>query len=207
MPRPRTPPDGSRRRRNGGESRAESLETERLRLRRWQADDLDAFAALNADPRVMEQFPAPLSRAESEFVLEQIEHGFERHGFGIWALETLADDRFIGLAGLSAVPFTAEFTPAVEVGWRLLPSAWGRGYATEAATASLDYGFGPGGLEAIVSFASASNTRSIAVMERLGMRRERAGDFNHPLMDADHPLAPHVLYRLSAGEWRGGVRA
>jgi RimJ/RimL family protein N-acetyltransferase len=173
-----------------------------LRLRRWRADDLDAFAALNADSRVMAQFPAPLSRAESEFVLAQIEAGFERNGFGVWALETLDEEHFLGLAGLSVVPFAADFTPAVEVGWRLLPAAWGHGYATEAALAAFAFGFGAGKLEEIVSFASTSNTRSIAVMERLAMQRDAAGDFKHPLIDADHPLAPHVLYRLSAEEWR-----
>jgi RimJ/RimL family protein N-acetyltransferase len=202
LPRPRTPPDGPRRRRNGGESRAEPLETQRLRLRRWGADDSDTFAALNADPRVMAHFPAPLSRAESEFVLERIEAGFERDGFGIWALETLADETFLGLAGLSTVPFAAHFTPAVEVGWRLLPSAWGHGYATEAAAASLDYGFTDAGLSEIVSFASKTNQRSIAVMERLNMRCDPTEDFEHPLIDAGHPLAPHVLYRLTAEQWQ-----
>ena len=178
------------------------LQTARLRLRRWRDDDLDAFTALNADPQVMAQFPAALSPAESAYVLEQIESGFERNGFGIWAIETLADDTFIGLAGISVVPFEAPFTPAVEVGWRLLPAAWGHGYATEAANAALGYGFGPGKLPEIVAFASATNGRSIAVMRRLGMRHDEHGDFKHPLMDAEHPLAPHVLYRLTHEDWR-----
>lgn len=177
------------------------LESERLRLRRWRKHDLEAFAALNADPKVMEQFPAPLSPAESAFVLEQIEDAFERNGFGIWALETLADDTFLGLTGLSVVPFEAHFTPAVEIGWRLLPQAWGHGYATEAAGAALDYGFGPAGLAEIISFASKTNAKSIAVMERLGMTHDRAGDFEHPLITPGHTLAPHVLYRISQAEW------
>jgi RimJ/RimL family protein N-acetyltransferase len=150
----------------------------------------------------MAQFPAPLSRAESEFVMERIEAGFERDGFGIWALETLSDRTFLGLTGLSTVPFAAHFTPAVEVGWRLLPSAWGHGYATEAAAASLDYGFNRAGLREIVSFASKTNTRSIAVMRRLDMHRDPSEDFEHPLINAGHPLAPHVLYRLTATEWQ-----
>jgi len=149
----------------------------------------------------MAQFPAPLTRPESEFVLEQIELGFERDGFGIWALETLGGETFLGLTGLSTVPFDAHFTPAVEVGWRLLPPAWGHGYATEAATAALAYGFNEANLEEIVSFTSTTNKRSIAVMERLNMQRDAAGDFLHPLIDRDHPLAPHVLYRLPVQEW------
>jgi RimJ/RimL family protein N-acetyltransferase len=151
----------------------------------------------------MAHFPAPLSRAESEFVLEQIEAGFERNGFGIWCVELREQRTFLGLTGLSVVPFAADFTPAVEVGWRLLPAAWGHGYATEAARASLRVGFEQIGLRGIVSFASASNARSIAVMERLGMRRDEAGDFKHPLMDAAHPLAPHVLYRMAREDWSG----
>jgi ribosomal-protein-alanine N-acetyltransferase len=180
------------------------LRTERLLLRRWQDADRDAFAALNADPQVMAQFPALLTRPESDFVLEQIEAGFDRNGFGIWALQTLAAAQFLGLTGLSVVPFEEHFTPAVEVGWRLLPAAWGHGYATEAANGALRFGFETIGLPEIVSFASVGNERSIAVMERLGMHRDASGDFKHPLMDPDHRLAPHVLYRLSAGEWSAG---
>jgi RimJ/RimL family protein N-acetyltransferase len=193
------------RRRPGGTSRHEPLETTRLRLRRWRPGDIDAFAQLNADPQVMAQFPAPLSRVESEFVLEQIEDGFERQGFGVWAVETRDDERFIGLTGITTVPFEAHFTPAVEIGWRMLPAAWGHGYATEAAGAALDYGFGPGRLEEIVSFASKTNGRSIAVMERLGMRHDEQGDFEHPLMQRGHPLALHVLYRISRAQWRGSA--
>ncbi len=185
----------------GGASRTEPLETRRLRLRRWRKQDLEAFAALNAHPKVMEHFPAPLTAAESAFVLEQIEDGFERNGFGIWALETRDDATFLGLAGLSVVPFEANFTPAVEIGWRLLPEAWGHGYATEAAGAALDHGFGPGRLGEIVSFASKTNAKSIAVMERLNMARDADGDFDHPLMTPGDPLAPHVLYRVSADAW------
>jgi len=155
----------------------------------------------------MAHFPAPLSRAESEFVLERIEAGFARDGFGIWALEMRSDRRFLGLTGLSTVPFAADFTPAVEVGWRLLPSAWGHGYATEAAAASLDYGFTHAGLAEIVSFASKTNERSIAVMERLNMRRDPSEDFEHPLIDAGHPLAPHVLYRITAEQWQAAGAA
>jgi ribosomal-protein-alanine N-acetyltransferase len=149
----------------------------------------------------MAQFPAPLSRAESEFALEQIEAGFERNGFGLWALETTHDGTFIGLTGLSVVPFAAHFTPAVEVGWRLIEPAWGHGYATEAAGAALGFGFGQGRLSEIVAFTSATNERSIAVMERLGMSHDPHDDFDHPMIEAGHRLAPHLLYRVSRSAW------
>ena len=176
------------------------LATERLVLRRWRESDRDAFAELNANPQVMAHFPALLTRPESDFVLEQLEAGFERSGFGIWCVERF-DGAFLGLTGLSVVPFEEHFTPAVEVGWRMLPEAWGHGYATEAARESLRFGFDEVGLREIVSFASAGNERSIAVMGRLGMHRDVDGDFKHPLMEPEHVLAPHVLYRLSAQEW------
>lgn len=179
-----------------------SLETARLRLRRWRESDAEPFAALNGDPRVMEHFPALLSAAECAFVLEQIEAGFEANGFGIWALEELDGGRFVGLTGLSVPPFAAPFTPAVEVGWRLVAEAWGHGYATEAANAALAFGFEQVGLAQIVSFTSATNLRSIAVMERLGMHRDPDEDFEHPQIESGHRLARHVLYRLDGDEWR-----
>jgi RimJ/RimL family protein N-acetyltransferase len=148
----------------------------------------------------MEQFPSPLSEAESAFVLEQIEAAFEQNGFGIWAVEARDTGAFIGLTGLSVVPFAAQFTPAVEVGWRLLPAAWGHGYATEAAAAAIWCGFREFDLQEIVSFTSSTNTRSIAVMERLEMTRDRGGDFEHPQIDPADPLCLHVLYRLGAGD-------
>jgi RimJ/RimL family protein N-acetyltransferase len=147
----------------------------------------------------MEHFPALLTRPESDFVFEQIEAGFRANGFGIWCVERL-DGTFLGLTGISIVPFEEHFTPAVEVGWRLLPAAWGHGYATEAGREALRHGFDVVGLTEIVSFASVDNARSIAVMERLGMKRDPTGDFSHPLMDQSHRLAPHVLYRLQASK-------
>jgi ribosomal-protein-alanine N-acetyltransferase len=152
---------------------------------------------MNADPEVMEFFPAPLSRAQSDDLVDRIEAGFDRDGFGLWALE-LRGGGFIGFAGLARPEFEAPFTPAVEVGWRLARPAWGHGYATEAGRAALEYGFGPAALEEVVSFTSVVNTRSRAVMERLGMTRDPAEDFDHPRIPAGDPLRRHVLYRLRA---------
>jgi RimJ/RimL family protein N-acetyltransferase len=172
------------------------LRTERLLLRRWREEDRRPFAALNADPEVMEHFPAPLDRDESEELVERIEMGFERHGFGLWALELREGGEFIGFAGLAVPSFEAHFTPAVEVGWRLARWAWGNGYATEAGRASLAHGFGALGLEEIVSMTTVRNRRSRAVMERLAMIRDPADDFEFPTLPPGDPLRPHVLYRI-----------
>jgi RimJ/RimL family protein N-acetyltransferase len=171
------------------------LRTARTVLRGWRDSDLAPFAELNADPRVMAHFPAPLTRAQSDaFVLERIVPQFERHGYGPWALEIPGVTPFAGYVGLMAHTFAARFTPCVEVGWRLAFAHWGRGYATEAARAALSFGFRDAGLARIVSFTVPANRRSIAVMRRLGMRPD--GEFEHPALPPAHPLRRHVLYRL-----------
>jgi len=175
------------------------LTTDRLLLRRWREEDRDGFAAMNSDPVVMEHFVSVLSRAESDALLDRIEAGFARDGFGLWALEERSSASLMGMTGIQRVPFCAPFTPAVEVGWRLRASAWGGGYATEAASAAVAFGFDTAGLEEIVAMTTPSNSRSIAVMERLGMQRDRDADFDHPRIPAGHPLRRHILYRVQAG--------
>ncbi|HET8862577.1 MAG TPA: GNAT family N-acetyltransferase [Solirubrobacterales bacterium] len=177
------------------------LQTARLRLRRWIEADHEPFAALNADPAVMEYFPDPLTREQSDSLIEAIESGFEQRGFGLWAVEVRATGAFIGFTGLNEPSLEAHFTPAVEVGWRLVRAAWGEGYATEAARASLAFGFEEVGLDQVVSFTSAENMRSRAVMERVGMTRNPDDDFEHPGLPDGDPLRRHVLYRI------GPVRA
>jgi ribosomal-protein-alanine N-acetyltransferase len=188
-------------------ARERALVTPRLLMRRWRAADAEPLAALNADREVMRYFPAPLSRAQSDLMIERIEVGFDRHGFGLWALELRDDGELIGFAGLSSATFVAHFTPAVEVGWRLARRAWGRGYATEAGRAALAFGFERVRLEEIVSFAAVANARSRAVMERLGLTRDEHGDFDHPLLASRGELRRHVLYRLPAERWAGWPRA
>ncbi|MHB1535029.1 MAG: GNAT family N-acetyltransferase [Acidimicrobiales bacterium] len=179
----------------------DELRTSRLLLRRWRPEDLEAFAAMNADLEVMEFFPAPLERASSDALVGRIQAGFAEYGFGLWALEVASSGGFIGFAGLSVPGFEAAFIPAVEIGWRLARRAWGQGYATEAATAALDAAFGPLGLGEVVSFTSVANLRSQAVMRRLGMIHDPAEDFEHPSLPPDHRLAHHVLYRTTAVRW------
>jgi ribosomal-protein-alanine N-acetyltransferase len=173
------------------------LRTDRLILRRWRDSDLAPFAALNADPEVMEHFPAPLTTEQTSTMVEVIEAGFAQHGFGLWALEVAETGEFIGFTGLSVVRFDAPFAPAVEVGWRLSRNAWGFGYASEAARRSLQYGFTEADLAQIVSFTYVGNTRSRAVMERIGMTHDPASDFPHPRIPEGNHLRPHVLYRIA----------
>lgn len=178
-----------------------TITTARLRLRPWRDEDLPAFAALNADPRVMEHFPETLSRAESDALAGRIRDHFTARGFGPWAVEVPGRAAFIGFVGLAVPEFEAPFTPCVEVGWRLAAEHWGQGYATEAASAALGHAFGPLGLAEVVSFTVVANRRSRRVMERLGMTRSPADDFEHPGLPGGHPLRPHVLYRLSRAAW------
>jgi RimJ/RimL family protein N-acetyltransferase len=177
------------------------LTTERLVLRAWRDSDLAPFAALSADPRVMEHFASALSPAESAAMVERIRQHFARHGFGLWAVEVPGVAAFIGYVGLVHVPFTAPFTPAIEVGWRLAAEHWGRGYATEGARRALEVGFAQLELAQIVSMTVPVNQRSRHVMEKLGMRRSPADDFDHPRLPEGHPQRRHVLYRLSRTEW------
>jgi RimJ/RimL family protein N-acetyltransferase len=175
----------------------------RVCLRRWRDEDRQAFAAVNADPRVMEFFRGRLSRLESDAMIDGIEQHFSEHGFGLWAVEVPGVAPFIGFAGLSRARFTAHFTPCVEVGWRLAYEHWGHGYATEAARLALGHGFGSLALPELVSYTSVTNRRSRAVMERLGMRRDANEDFDYPSLPEGHPLRPHVLYRLDSDSYFG----
>jgi RimJ/RimL family protein N-acetyltransferase len=183
------------------------IRTDRLLLRGWHAADLAPFAALNADPVVMEHFPNLLDRASSDALVERITLGWRSLGFGIWAVERRDDSTFLGFAGLSRPAFDAPFMPAVEVGWRLARHAWGHGYATEAASAALQFGFDTVGLAEIVSFTVPANLRSRRVMDRIGMTNDPADDFDHPRLPEGHPLRRHVLYRVARAHVRRGRRS
>jgi RimJ/RimL family protein N-acetyltransferase len=172
------------------------LRTERLLLRRWRDADRAPFAALNADPEVMEHLGSTLSRARSDALVDHIEAQFRDRGFGTWAVEVTDTGILAGFVGLSVASFEAHFMPAVEVGWRLARPQWGHGYAVEAALAAVAFGFDEAGLDEIVSFTVPANVRSRRVMERLGMTHDAADDFEHPAMPVLHPLRRHVLYRL-----------
>ncbi len=173
-----------------------TLRTERLLLRPWRPADRPGFAALNADPEVMEFLGrGPMERWESDAFVDRIEGLWAANGFGLWAVEVIGCAEFIGYVGLHPALFEAPFTPAIEVGWRLAREHWGHGYATEAATAALDHGLRDLELPDVLSFTAAANLRSRAVMERIGLVRDPDGDFEHPAVAVGHPLRAHVLYR------------
>ncbi len=179
------------------------LETPRLRLRDWRAQDIAPLAALNRDPDVMAYLGGPVARQRSDLLVGRfIEKWTEEPRFGWWVLERQADAAFLGFVGLGWPDFREAPAPCVEIGWRLGRAAWGQGYATEAARACLAHGFERVGLAEILAFTVPQNLRSRKVMTRLGMQHDASGDFDHPLVPEDSPLRRHVLYRLSAARWR-----
>ena len=170
-------------------------ETNRLVLRRWQPRDLEPFADLNADPRVMQYFPAVLNRMESDAMVAEIEKRTDEHGFGLWATELKGSGECIGFIGLNVPGYKLPFSPCVEIAWRLAFSHWDKGYAQEGARAALTFGFNKMCLKEIVSFTTVGNSRSRHVMERIGMTYDAKADFDHPNLPEQHPLRRHVLYR------------
>jgi ribosomal-protein-alanine N-acetyltransferase len=174
---------------------ARFLETDRLILRPWRDDDLAPFAEMNADPQVMEHFPAPLDREQSDRFVQRIRSHFAQRDYGLYALEHKNGPPFLGFVGLTVVDFEAEFAPGVEIGWRLSRASWGQGLASEAASECLRFAFEELRLPEVVSFTSPSNLRSQAVMQRIGMTHDTDGDFEHPRVAPGHPLRRHVLFR------------
>ena len=176
------------------------FETQRLLLRQWRAADREPFAALNADPIVMAHFPARLTRAESDAMADLCERLIADRGWGAWATEIKATGHFIGFVGLHIPQDDLPVSPCVEILWRLAPAHWRKGFATEAARGALHIGFEVLRLSEIVSFTVPSNTRSRAVMERLGMQMD-AATFEHPGVPVGHVLRTHCNYRLSRETW------
>jgi len=187
-----------------------TIRTPRLLLRPWRDEDVDAFAAMFDDPKVMEfllpargrmSASADADRAAIDAIVGRIRAHFDQHGYGWWAAELQETGAFIGFIGLVHIPFEAHFTPAVEVGWRLASAYWGKGYATEGARASLEVAFTELGFEEIVSITVPANQRSWRVMERIGMTRDPADDFDHPRVPDGSPMKRHVLSRIDRARW------
>ncbi|MEU8226679.1 GNAT family N-acetyltransferase [Kribbella sp. NPDC048915] len=177
------------------------LTTDRLLLRNWRESDREPFAAMGADPAVMEHFPALMTREQSDAFVDMVRAAIDERGWGWWALEVRATGEFIGFTGLNVPGFEAPFLPGVEIGWRLAKGAWGNGYATEAARAALAYGFEQAGFDEILSFTTTTNLPSQRVMQRIGMVPDEAGDFDHPRIEPGNPLRRHVLYRITRPQW------
>ena len=183
------------------------LETERLILREWRDSDLEPFAALNADPEVMEFFPKLMTGDETAAMIERFRARHAADGFCFWATQEKQTGNFIGFVGLGRPLFEANFMPCVEIGWRLARPYWGRGYAPEAAIAALQDGFENHKLDEIVDFTAALNAKSIRVMEKISMWRDSNDDFMHPNIADGHRLKPHVLYRMTKENWLGLERS
>lgn len=173
-----------------------ALRTPRLLLREWRDSDVEPFAAMSFDSTVMQYLLPFADRAASDNWVARMRQRQAQDGFGHWAVELPGEAALIGAVGLSRVTFPAPFTPAVEIGWRLAQPYWGRGYAIEAARAAIDDGLGRLGLREIVAFTVPANRRSWGLMERLGMTRDPADDFDHPAVPDGHELLGHVLYRI-----------
>ncbi|MFO1330082.1 MAG: GNAT family N-acetyltransferase [Rubrivivax sp.] len=172
------------------------LRTPRTLLRQWQDSDLDAWVEMNADPEVRRHFPSVLTRDEALAEAGRIRATLARRGWGAWALEIPGELPFAGFVGLIVPAWSAHFTPAVEIGWRLPRSAWGRGYASEAAAAAAAFAFAMLALDELVSITVPANEPSRRVMQRIGMVHDAAGDFDHPRLAPGHPMSRHVLYRM-----------
>ena len=177
------------------------IETDRLLIRSWNLskDNKEIFHELNSDEEIMQYFPHPRSRQVADELLEKLINIAKEDGYGWAAISLRTTGETIGFAGLSKVNFATEFTPATEIGWRLVVRHWGKGYATEAANALVSHGFDELKLDKIVAFAAPANTRSIAIMKKLGMRHEPSMDFDMPGF-GEVQFARHAFYSLSRDE-------
>ncbi len=173
------------------------IETDRLILRNLISADVEVFHAINNDKKVIEFLRGPTSLDDCKNFIGIINKHVEKHGFGLLAATLKDSGEFIGFIGLSVPDYVAHFTPCVEIAWRLSSKHWGKGLATEGARAVLKFGFEQIGLKEIVALTVPKNLRSISVMEKIGMKREFDGDFNHPKLPQDHPLSQHILYKIS----------
>ncbi|MDF2721581.1 MAG: family N-acetyltransferase [Paenibacillus sp.] len=174
------------------------VETSRLQLRDWEETDLESFCRLNADEQVMRYFPKTLTAEETTAFYNSIVAEFKQCGFGLYAVEVKEHNEFIGFIGFHRATFEADFTPCIEIGWRLKKEAWGKGYATEGAAACLQYGFNELGLDDVYSFTAELNNPSRKVMTKIGMRYIQ--QFNHPKVEKDSPLSKHVLFHISPNQ-------
>jgi ribosomal-protein-alanine N-acetyltransferase len=182
------------------------LKTQRLLLRQWQPSDLLPFQQMNADADVMQYFPKTLNKKESDELVDKAKALIEKNGWGFWALEVIETREFIGFTGLHSPSDELPFSPCIEVGWRLTKTHWKQGYATEAATAALDFAFQYLSVDNIVSFTTVGNKASRGVMNKLGMENTQQ-NFMHPAIPEHHPLREHVLYKLTKKQWHSGSKS
>lgn len=171
------------------------FQSERLGFRNWEKNDLTEFAALNADKEVMEHFPKVLTAQETEELMKELQIHYDKRGYNYFATELLKTGEFIGFIGLAFKTYTAEFTPATDIGWRLKKSAWGKGYATEGAKRCLDYAFNDLNIDKIVATCTKDNLKSEHVMQKIGMKKR--GEFNHPHLKAYPEYEKCIWYEIT----------
>ncbi|MEQ9091189.1 MAG: GNAT family N-acetyltransferase [Balneola sp.] len=169
--------------------------SKRLGFRKFKEPDFEFFYSMNSDPEVMKYFPSVLNKEQTRSLMNRINAHIDEHGFGFYAVDLLSENTFIGFIGLKRTKFEADFTPCVEIGWRLGKEYWNRGLATEGAARCLDHVFSVLSFDEIYSFTSLLNKASERVMQKIGMKKIE--DFNHPLVEDNHPLKAHCLYRIS----------
>ena len=174
------------------------IETKRLILRTWDNDDINDYYLLNQDPKVVEFLLKMSSIEQAKEFIENMNHQFHIYGYTVFAVEEKESGELIGFTGLNSPIWSTSFTPCVEIGWRLSSKFWGKGYATEAARAVLDYGFKECALDEILAWTVPANIRSISVMKKIGMEHDINGDFNHPEVPEGHKLLKHILYRIKS---------
>lgn len=178
------------------------LETDRICLREWLPEDSEPFSRMNSDPLIMEYFPRVLDEAATDKLIGRFQDHFKQYGFGMYALENKETQKFMGFVGLAHVRDIFPFGPTVEMAWRLEYEYWGKGFASEAARAVLDYAFNELKLNEVVAFSVYDNLRAIHMMEKLGMAHDENGDFDYPKLPKGHSLGRHVLYRLKAEDYK-----
>ena len=178
------------------------METERLILRQWRQNDYAVYAQLNADPLVMQYFPATLTKQESDEQAERIKSLIEERGWGFWAVELKSTGQFIGFVGLHSQDENSGIpnAPLVEIGWRIAAQYWGLGYAPEVAYRALTFAFETLSVPEIYAFTALQNAPSQWVMSKIGMVNTKQ-DFNHPKLSAGHVLARHCLYKITQQQW------
>ena len=170
------------------------FKSERLGFREWKNEDLEEFSKLNSDETVMEHFPATLSKKEVAKFIEQLKQHFVENGFTYYATEVLESKEFIGMIGLAYQEYQTNFTPAIDIGWRLKRSAWGKGYATEGAKRCIEYAFHELGIHKIIAVCTIKNNKSEKVMKKIGMSKK--GIFNHPEMIIHPDYEKHYCYEI-----------
>jgi RimJ/RimL family protein N-acetyltransferase len=168
--------------------------SERMGFRLWREDDLEEFAKLNADKAVMEHFPKTLTLEESKQLIERLKAQYAENGFTYYATDLLKTGELIGMIGLAYQTYPSEFTPAIDIGWRLKKDVWGNGYATEGATKCLEFAFNELMIDQVIAVCTLTNYQSENVMKKLGMKK--LGEFNHPKLSNRPELERHVCYEI-----------